>query len=156
LTDATWTVRPIGVLTTPWRGLDECPRNGRQPDPPPLCRARVFAQFVPGLKSLEGFSHLILLYWLDQVREPKLTFVPPFDGDERGVFATRSPARPNPIGLSVVRFEGLEALDTLNVRYLDCVDGTPLLDIKPYLRTTDAEPDSAMAWLERHATRRYG
>jgi len=152
--DAAWTVRPMGVLATPWRTLDECPRNGRQPDPAPLCRVRVFRQFVPGLKSLEGFSHLILLYWLDQVREPKLTFVPPFDGEERGVFATRSPARPNPIGLSVVRFEGLEALDMLRVRYLDCVDGTPLLDIKPYLRTTDAEPDATMAWLERHATRR--
>ena len=151
--DATRTVRPIGVLVTPWRTLDECPRNGRQPDPAPLCRARVFAQFVPGLKSLEGFSHLILLYWLDQVRETKLTFVPPFDGEERGVFATRSPARPNPIGLSVVRFKGLEAADTLKVRYLDCVDGTPLLDIKPYLPTTDAEPNASMAWLKRHATR---
>jgi len=150
-----WTVRPIGVLATPWRTLNECPRNGRQPDPPPLCQARVFAQFVPGLKSLEGFTHLILLYWLDQMRAPTLTLTPPFDGAERGVFATRSPARPNPIGLSVVRFEGLEGPDTLNVRHLDCVDGTPLLDIKPYLPTTDAEPDASMAWLERHATRRH-
>jgi tRNA-Thr(GGU) m(6)t(6)A37 methyltransferase TsaA len=151
-----WTVRPIGVLATPWRTLDECPRNGRQPDPAPLCQARVFAQFMPGLKSLGGFSHLILLYWLDQMRGSTLTLTPPFDGEERGVFATRSPARPNPIGLSVVRFEGWEAPDTLKVRYLDCVDGTPLLDIKPYLRTTDAEPDASMAWLERHATRRSG
>jgi tRNA (adenine37-N6)-methyltransferase len=152
--DEPWTVRPIGVLATPWRTLAECPRNGRQPDPAPLCQAQLFPQFVPGLKSLEGFTHLILLYWLHQMRTSTLTLTPPFDGTERGVFATRSPARPNPIGLSVVRFEGLAGPDTLNVRYLDCVDGTPLLDIKPYLATTDAEPDASMAWLDRHATRR--
>lgn len=151
-----WEVRPIGVLATPWRTLNECPRNGRQPDPAPLCRVRLFPQFVPGLLSLEGFTHLILLYWLDHVREPKLIFVPPFDGEERGVFATRSPARPNPIGLSVVAFDGFDGPDTLLVKYLDCLDGTRLLDIKPYLRTTDAEPAAGMSWLERHATRGVG
>jgi tRNA-Thr(GGU) m(6)t(6)A37 methyltransferase TsaA len=152
--DGTWTVRPIGVINTPWRTLDECPRNGHQPDPAPLCRARLFPEFVRGLKSVDGFTHLILLYWLHHAREPKMTFVPPFEGEERGVFATRSPARPNPIGLSIVRFEGLEAPDTLKVRYLDCVDGTLLLDVKPYLRTTDAEPHASMGWLEWHATTR--
>lgn len=149
-----FTVRPIGIISTPWKTVEECPRNGRQPQPPPLCGARVFADFVPGLGSLEGFTHLILLYWLDRVRGPKLTFVPPFDTQERGVFATRSPARPNPIGLSVVAFERMDGPDTLLVRNLDCIDGTPLLDIKPYLRTTDAEPDAAMGWLQRHATAR--
>ncbi len=115
---------------------------------------RVFEDFLPGLKSLEGFSHLILLYWMDQVRTPAMTLVPPFDEQERGVFATRSPARPNPIGLSVVAFDGFAAADTLLVRYLDCTDGTPLLDIKPYLPTTDAEPEATMGWLTPHATRR--
>jgi tRNA-Thr(GGU) m(6)t(6)A37 methyltransferase TsaA len=145
-------VHPIGVIATPFRILAECPRNGRQPDPAPVCRVRVFAEFVPGLNSLEGFTHLLLLYWMDHVRNVALTFVPPFDGERRGVFATRSPARPNPIGLSVVAFDGFEAPDTLLVRFLDCVDGTPLLDIKPYLCTTDAEPSAAMGWLTRHAT----
>ena len=114
----------------------------------------VLPEFVEGLRSIEGFSHLILLYWMDQAREPELVFTPPFDAQPRGVFATRGPRRPNPIGLSVVAFDGFDAPDTLKVRYLDCIDGTPLIDIKPYLKTTDCEPDSDMGWLEQHATRR--
>ena len=90
------TVRPIGTIQTPWRTIAECPRNGRQPNPAPLCRLHVFAGFVDGLRSLEGFSHLILLYWLDQAKPPELVFTPPFDAQPRGVFATRGPRRPNP------------------------------------------------------------
>lgn len=147
------TLQPIGTLHTPWRSIAECPRNGRQPKPPPLCTAVVLPEFVEGLRSIEGFSHLILLYWMDQAKSPELTFTPPFDNRPRGIFATRSPRRPNPIGLSVVAFDGLDG-DTLKVRYLDCIDGTPLLDIKPYLKSTDCEQDSSMGWLEQHATRR--
>ena len=147
------TVQAIGVLHTPFRTRAECPRNGRQLVPAPLCHAELFAPFRPGLLAIEGFSHLILLYWLDQQRqeEPPLVFTPPSDSEPRGVFATRSPARPNPIGLSVVAFEGLDADGRLCVRYLDCVDGTKLIDIKPYLPTTDAEPEAMMGWV---ATRR--
>ena len=149
-----FTVRPIGVLRTPWRTIADCPRNGRQPNPAPECTAVVLPEFVEGLRSIDGFSHLILLYWMDRVREPELSFTPPFDTQPRGIFATRSPRRPNPIGLSVVAFDGFAAPDTLSVRYLDCVDGTPLLDIKPYLPTTDCESDATMGWLEAHVTRR--
>jgi tRNA-Thr(GGU) m(6)t(6)A37 methyltransferase TsaA len=150
-------LRPIGTLHTPWRSIAECPRNGRQPDPALLCTARVLPEFLDGLQSLQGFSHLILLYWLGaegQPRtQPRLIFTPPFDPEPRGVFATRAPFRPNPIGLSVVAFHGFAAPDCLTVRYLDCLDGTPLLDIKPYLPTTDSEPGAAMGWLDPHATR---
>jgi tRNA-Thr(GGU) m(6)t(6)A37 methyltransferase TsaA len=146
-------LNPIGTLHTPWRAIADCPRNGRQPDPAPVCIVHVLPEFVEGLRSLEGFSHLILLYWLDQATPPKLSFTPPFDPQPRGVFATRAPFRPNPIGLSVVAFDGFDAPDALKVRYLDCVDGTPLLDIKPYLPTTDSEPNAAMGWLDPHATR---
>src|SRR5262249_27784883 len=145
-------VRPIGTLHTPWRAIAECPRNGRQPQPAPPCTAVLASEFVDGLRSIEGFSHLILLYWLDQAHGQELVFSPPFDAQLRGVFATRGPRRPNPVGLSVVAFEGFAAPDMLNLRYLDCVDGTPLIDIKPYLRTTDCEPASTMGWLEPHAT----
>jgi tRNA-Thr(GGU) m(6)t(6)A37 methyltransferase TsaA len=144
---------PIGTLHTPWRTIDACPRNGRQPDPAPVCIARIFPEFVAGLDSLEGFSHLILLYWLNQAPLAQTLFKPPFDPSPRGIFSTRAPARPNPIGLSVVAFDGFEAPDRLKVRFLDCVDGTPLLDIKPYLPTTDSEPDATMGWLEPYATR---
>ena len=146
-------LQPIGTISTPWPTIADCPRNGRQSDPAPQCRVRVFQDFVPGLRSLEGFSHLILLYWLDQAGPAQLQFTPPFDPHPRGVFATRGPRRPNPIGLSVVSFDGFDGADTLLVRFLDCVDGTPLLDIKPYLRTTDSEPAATMGWLDPHATR---
>ena len=85
---------PIGAISTPWRTIEECPRNGRQPDPPPVCRVRVLPEFVPGLRGLEGLSHLILLYWLDQAKSPQLVFTPPFDAEPRGVFSTRGPRRP--------------------------------------------------------------
>ncbi|MDR3530848.1 MAG: tRNA (N6-threonylcarbamoyladenosine(37)-N6)-methyltransferase TrmO [Rhodopila sp.] len=146
-------LHPIGTLHTPWRAIAECPRNGRQHDPAPVCRVCVFPDFLEGLRSLEGFSHLILLYWLDQVTQPRLVFTPPFDPEPRGVFSSRAPWRPNPIGLSVVAFDGFDGPDGLKVRYLDCVDGTPLLDIKPYLPTTDSEPGATMGWLGPHATR---
>ena len=153
-TPESFALRPIGRLATPWRSIAECPRNGRQPDPAPLCHAEVFSEFVSGLEALDGFSHLVLLYWLDQAKPPALVFTPPFDDQQRGVFATRAPSRPNPIGLSVVAFDGFAAPGLLKVRYLDCLDGTALIDIKPYLRTTDAEPEATMGWLARHATRR--
>lgn len=148
--------RPIGVLRTPFASRADCPRNGRQLQPAPVCRAVIEPAFVPGLASLDGFSHLILLYWLDLAGAADLLFTPPFDSQPRGVFATRSPARPNPIGLSVVAFDGFGAPGELLVRYLDCIDGTPLLDIKPYLPSTDAEPEATMGWLAPHATGRAG
>ncbi len=146
-------LRPIGTLHTPWRTVADCPRNGRQPDPPPVCQAHIRPEYVDGLHSLQGFSHLILIYWMHPATPPKLTFTPPFDPQPRGVFASRSPNRPNPIALSVVAFDGFHAPDRLQVRYLDCLDGTLLLDIKPYLRTTDSVPEATMGWLEPHATR---
>ena len=147
-------LRPIGVLSTPWHTRAECPRNGRQPDPPPVCHAEIDAEYIPGLLGLDGFSHLVLLYWLNLAPPTPLVFVPPFDAAPRGVFATRAPGRPNPIGLSVVAFDGFTGPGRLAVRHLDCVDGTRLLDIKPYLPSTDAEPGASMGWLAPHATKR--
>lgn len=149
----TFTLRPIGIINTPWRTAADCPRNGRQPNPAPECTVQVFPEFAPGLQSLDGFTHLILLYWLHETQQEQLTFVPPFDSQPRGIFATRGPRRPNPIGLSVVAFGGMRGTGTFQARYLDCVDGTPLLDIKPYLPTTDSEPQAGMGWLSPHATR---
>ncbi len=145
-------LRPIGVLRTPFRTLAECPRNGHQPRPAPPCEAKLLPEFGPGLASLEGFSHLIVLYWLDQAGEPLQIVTPPFDPAPRGVFATRSPRRPNPIGLSVAVFDGFADALTLRLRYLDCLDGTTLLDIKPYLPSTDSVPAARMGWLAPHGT----
>ena len=148
----TFTLRPIGVISTPWVSIEACPRNGRQPDPAPQCHVQVFREYLEGLRDIEGFSHLILLYWMNQPSPPRMLFKPPFAYEAHGLFTTRSPARPNPIGLSVVVLDGREGRDCLKVRYLDCVDGTSLLDIKPYLRSTDAEPAATMGWLEPNRT----
>lgn len=149
-----FTLTPIGHLETPWASPADCPRNGRQPDPLPECQAVVDPDYQPGLQGLEGFTHLILLYWMHRAPPAKLVFTPPFDAAPRGVFATRAPFRPNPVALSVVRFLGFAAPGVLRVQNLDCVSGTPLLDIKPYLPTTDAEPGASMGWLAPHATPR--
>ncbi len=146
-------VVPIGRIATPWTSIGDCPRNGRQPDPAPVCVITIDPAFRDGLASLDGFSHLIVLYWLDQAKQPQMVFTPPFDDRPRGVFATRGPRRPNPIGLSVVAFDGFDGPGRLKVRFLDCLDGTPVIDIKPYLPTTDAQPDATMGWLDPHATR---
>ena len=140
MTDAPCHRRPIGRIETPWRTPAECPRNGRQPNPAPVCRAVLAPEYLAGLEGLEGFSHLILLYWLHRAEggPPRLAFTPPFDTRRRGVFATRAPFRPNPIGLSVIAFDGFAAPGVLLVRHLDCVDGSLLLDIKSYLPSTDA------------------
>ena len=142
-------VRPIGRLRTPWQTTGECPRSGRRADPPPQCRVELDPEFIDGLHSIEGFSHLILLYWLHLATVPEMIFTPPRGTEPRGVFATRTPRRPNPIGLSVVKFDGLAAPGVLLVRYLDCVDGTPLIDIKPYLATSDSEPLADMSFQGR-------
>jgi len=146
-------LRPIGHLETPFATRADCPRNGRQIQPPPLCHAVIDLEFQPGLLALDGFSHLILLYWMHEAKPLELVFTPPFDAAPRGVFATRAPWRPNPIALSVVAFEGFTAPGRLAIRNLDCISGTRLLDIKPYLPTTDAEPNATMGWLAPHATR---
>jgi tRNA-Thr(GGU) m(6)t(6)A37 methyltransferase TsaA len=147
-------LKPIGILHTPWRTLADCPRNGRQPKPAPACTAELFPEYRDGLLGLEGLTHLILLYWLGPAPAPALRFTPPFSAGPRGIFATRSPNRPNPIGLSVVAFDGEAAPGRLAIRYLDCLDGTPLLDVKPYLTSTDCEPGASMGWLAPHATKR--
>jgi len=88
-----WT--PIGVLRTPFRSRADCPRNGHQGQPP-LCRATLFEAFRPGLQGIDGFSHLIVLYWLHQAPPAELVITPPFHDAPVGVFATRAPARPTP------------------------------------------------------------
>ena len=148
------TLRPIGVLRTPFATLADCPRNGRQRVPAPDCTAELAPEHVEGTRDLDGFSHLIVLYWLSEIDAATSLVIPPFDGLPRGILATRAPTRPNPLGLSVVVFDGFAGTPgVLRLRWLDCVDGTPLLDTKPYLPSTDAVPEATMGWLEPHRTR---
>jgi len=107
----------------------------------------VFPEFREGLRDLDGFSHIILLYHFHKVTEHRLQVVPFLDTELRGLFATRAPARPNPIGLSVVRLKEIQG-DVLSVLGLDILDGTPVLDIKPYVTEFDGPRDVNMGWLE--------
>jgi tRNA-Thr(GGU) m(6)t(6)A37 methyltransferase TsaA len=94
-------------------------------------------RYADGLKDLQLYSHVILVYWMDQARRDLLQQVPAHLGHPRGTFALRSPVRPNPIALGVVELVSIKG-STLTVRKVDCIDGTPLLDIKPYLASTDS------------------
>ena len=139
----------IGRLRTPWTLRADCPKNGRQTDA--ICTAELDPAYAPGLLSIEGASHLILLYWMDKAPRGLLRQQPRHADGIRGTFSLRSPARPNPVALSVVEFLG-RAGTTLRVRGLDCLDGTPLLDIKPYYASTDSRPEATVRRGERPAT----
>lgn len=107
----------------------------------------VFAEYRGGLADLDGFSHVVLLYWLHRSTGYDLSVVPFLDTVPRGLFATRAPRRPNPIGMSVVQLDRIEGR-VLHVRGVDILDGTPLLDIKPYVPAFDAPTDVRTGWLE--------
>lgn len=121
-------VQFIGRIRTPWADRDACPRQGRLDGPE--CRLVLDPVWRPALQGLEEFQTIEVLYWLDRSRRDLLTQSPRSDGRTVGTFALRSPVRPNPIGTSVVRLERIEDGE-LVVRGLDCLDGTPLIDIKP-------------------------
>ncbi|MEJ2687794.1 MAG: tRNA (N6-threonylcarbamoyladenosine(37)-N6)-methyltransferase TrmO [Gammaproteobacteria bacterium] len=110
-------------------------------------RVNVFEAYRPGLQDLDGFSHIILLYHFHRSQGFSLQVVPFLDSEPRGLFSTRAPRRPNPIGLSIVRLDGIEA-GVLHVRNVDILDGTPLLDIKPYVPEFDQQVQVKTGWLE--------
>lgn len=113
----------------------------------------VFDEYVDGLKDLDGFERIWLIYWLDRAPEPRLLVTPFLDDCRRGVFATRAPARPNAIGMSSVHLLRVTG-NTLEVADIDVVDGTPLLDIKPYIAEFDCHAVTRSGWFDRAAGRR--
>ena len=121
-------LRFIGRIATPFKTRADCPRQGRHDGP--VCEVTVFEPWVPALDGIERYEVIELLYWLDKSRRDLVTQSPKSDGRTTGTFALRSPVRPNPIGTSLVRLEGRDGA-ALRVRGLDCLDGTPLIDIKP-------------------------
>jgi len=107
----------------------------------------VFAEFLEGLKDIDGFSHIILIYYFHLSKKPSLLVTPFMDKHQHGIFATRAPARPNPIGFSVVNLEKVEG-NLLLVKDIDIVNGTPLLDIKPCVPQFDFSKVTKTGWLE--------
>ncbi|MBN1504335.1 MAG: tRNA (N6-threonylcarbamoyladenosine(37)-N6)-methyltransferase TrmO [Candidatus Eisenbacteria bacterium] len=138
---------PIGIIHSPFQSTEGTPI---QPSAGPGLKGtvEVFPEFSQGLKDLSGFSHVVLIYHLHHSVGYHLLVVPFLDTEERGVFATRAPRRPNSIGLSVVRLVDVEG-NTLHVENMDVVDGTPLLDIKPYVPDFDSHVEVRIGWLEK-------
>ncbi len=138
-------LRSIGVIRSPFAELDGMPIQ------PAGARGvtgtvEVWPHYAAGLQDLDGFSHIILLYHLHQASGFSLSVVPFLDDRPRGLFATRAPRRPNPIGLSVVRLVEVDGC-TLRIQDVDVLDGTPLLDIKPFVPQFDAPAVERIGWL---------
>jgi tRNA-Thr(GGU) m(6)t(6)A37 methyltransferase TsaA len=138
--------RPIGIIHTPHKSLKNMPI---QPAGAEGIKGTVelFEEFRPGLDDLDGFSHIVLLYYLHESREFNMHVVPYLDTVERGLFATRAPKRPNAIGLSVVELEKIENGE-IHIVNVDMLDSTPLLDIKPYVPEFDSPTEIRLGWLE--------
>ena len=133
----------IGRLRTPWARREDCPKNGADSDA--VCTIEVDERYAAGLRDVESVSHLIVLYFMDEAPRDVMLQAPRHYRRPHGAFALRSPARPNPIACSIVRLVAV-AGRRLEVIGLDCRDGTPLIDIKPYFASIDAVPEATVGW----------
>ena len=144
----------IGIIHTPFEetsGMPIQPAAGMGVEG----TVEVFEEYRDGLKDLDGFSHVILIYHFHRSRGFSLEVTPFLDTEKRGLFATRAPSRPCPIGLSIVELERVEN-DVLHIRNVDMLDGTPLLDIKPYVPEVDGNASVRIGWLEQARKRIAG
>jgi len=139
--------QPIGIIHSPFSKREGMPI---QPIGASGIKGtvEVFPEFQQGLMDIEGFSHIILVYHFHRVSGSKLLVTPFLDSQLRGVFATRAPTRPNPIGMSTVKLREREQ-NILHIENIDILDGTPLLDIKPYIPECDHQTVERTGWLER-------
>ena len=139
-------VKPIGIIHTPFTELEGMPIQ------PGGARAsgtiELSKEYIKGLQDLEGFSHVILIYHFHKTKKVDMIVKPFLDKQPRGIFSTRAPRRPNPIGISVVKLNGIED-NILSIENIDVVDGTPLLDIKPYIAAFDGVEDAKSGWAEK-------
>jgi tRNA-Thr(GGU) m(6)t(6)A37 methyltransferase TsaA len=140
--------QPIGIIHSPHK------TTGGTPIQPTGAkgiagRIEIFPEYIAGLADLAGFSHLFILYHFHLSKKFSLRVKPFLDDQERGLFATRAPSRPNPIGLSVVRLIGITE-SNLEIQDVDVVDGTPLLDIKPYVPEFDVRKADQFGWIEKN------
>ncbi len=139
---------PIGVIHTPYKEAQNIPiqasfGNGIE------AHCELFDKYTDGLKDLDGFSHAILIYHFHKCKDEKLIAKPYLENKEHGVFAIRSPYRPNKIGFSIVKIKNINH-NILNFTEVDMLDGTPLLDIKPYVAHFDSRPNTKAGWIDKH------
>ncbi|MCD6192932.1 MAG: tRNA (N6-threonylcarbamoyladenosine(37)-N6)-methyltransferase TrmO [Candidatus Aminicenantes bacterium 4484_214] len=148
-----YSFKPIGLVHSPFQKIEEVPREknlhpeGFQSIQGTL---EIFPEFAAGLEEIDGFTYLYVIFVFHQAQEKKLISHPPHDGQPKGVFATRSPRRPNPLGLTIVRLLSREGR-FLHVQEIDMIEGTPILDIKPYT-PKDIKSDARFGWLEKFQT----
>jgi len=146
-----FTSRPVGFVRSPYSETKQIPKGlGAKHEAEGTLE--ILPEFEPGLADIEGFSHLFVLWEFDRSTDFDLVASPPCDDRSHGVFATRSPRRPNPIGLTVVQLLRRDGR-ALHVRGVDMLDGTPILDIKPYLSSVPAE-ELRRGWLAEVEARR--
>ncbi len=136
---------PIGIIHSPYKTRDEAPPQGRHLDK--IGELELYDEFLEGATDIDGFSHLLVIYFFHLSEGYSLMTRTPWDEKPHGVFATRSPARPNGIGVCVVELLSRDG-KFLKVKGLDAVDGSPLLDIKPYARGIDDAGEVKMGWLD--------
>lgn len=148
MNDASFEIRVIGHVRTPWRRREDAPHQPvAAPDSPGV--VEVLPEFAPGLADLASFRRIWLIALLDRSSGWAAKVKPPRGGPKRGVFATRAPNRPSQIALSNVALDSVDvAAGIVRVRGIDLLDGTPILDVKPYLAMLDAWPDAGNGWLE--------
>ncbi|MFZ7120882.1 MAG: tRNA (N6-threonylcarbamoyladenosine(37)-N6)-methyltransferase TrmO [Eubacteriaceae bacterium] len=127
-------LKQIGIIHSPYKESSQAPPQGRMKDE--LFEIELFDEYLEGLKDVEKVSHLIVLYWCDKAERDVLTVVTPWEDKPHGVFATRSPRRPNPIAFDIVDLVKIDK-NKLLVKKMDALDGSPLLDIKPYSEKID-------------------
>ena len=145
VTDTVMKIRPVGIIYSPFKIKEKTPIQPFKSSG--IGRVKVYKKFAPGLQDILGFSHIILIYRFHKSKNYKLLVKPFLDGQYRGVFSTRYPARPNRIGISVVQLLRLKN-NVLFVKGIDVLNGTPLLDIKPYVPDFDAAKKVRIGWLE--------
>ena len=138
-------LKPIGIIHSPHKNTEEAPYQGYKSEE--ISQIEVFKEFEEGLKDIDGFSHIIVIYWFHKSQGYHLLVKTPWDDDLHGLFTTRSPHRPCPLGLTVVELVAREK-NILKVKGLDAIDGTPLLDIKPCIPAVDERSVIKLGWLE--------
>lgn len=139
-------LKPIGVISTPFKESQDTPIQSIFSDT--IGEVTLFEDYVEGLYSLDQFTHVYLLFWCHRAKEPTMMVTPYLDDISHGLFSTRAPSRPNPIGLSIVRIIEIRN-DRFTFLGADMLDESPLLDIKPYISKFDCFPDASSGWLEK-------
>ena len=141
-------IKPIGIINTPYKEPKNMPIQGKF-EKGVTGQAELFAEYQDGLKDIEGFSHIVLIYYFDRSKDEKLISRPFLEDESHGIFAIRSPHRPNHIGFSIVKIEKVEN-NIVTFSEVDILDGTPLLDIKPYVSHFDSRENVKNGWLDKH------